>query len=136
MPSQNRKDPFHVNRDVARDNVRVVRKVRLPRGGQIYARTQYASADNSGGTVTVDMPYTGHLFLTVTGGSFVIINNPFVSGPGTSLPIVMSPAIRPISSLFPGQIFLPDDGGGLPIGTYEIIVGRATDARIPNNYSQ
>ena len=38
MSSQNRKDPFHVNRDVVRDNLSVTRKIRLPKRGEIRVR--------------------------------------------------------------------------------------------------
>ena len=135
MTGQNRKDPFHVNRDVVRDNVRVVRKLRLPRGAQIRARAQFASVNNYNPGSSVNMPYTGHLFLTVSGGgNSILINNPFVKS--SAIPVEVSPSVPGgISVTGPGQITLA--GAVAASGTpYEIVVGRATDARIPNVFSQ
>jgi hypothetical protein len=125
MSGQNRKDPFHVNRDVVRDNLTVVRKLRLPRGAQIRARRMYATADSSGGVATVSMPYTGHLNLTVTaGGNDIIVNNPFVT----------SQTYLSISSGSPGSVSYTNPGqftlSGLAAGNYVINVGRPTNPRV------
>lgn len=129
MSNQKRKDPFHVNRDTIRDNLTVVRKLRLPKGAQIRARTMYATADVTLGNATVNMPYTGNLNLTVIGGTLniIYINNPFYI-PGTT-PLYVGDAS--LDSISPGLIQISD----LPAGNYVISVGVQTDAR-DNGFSQ
>ncbi len=137
MTGQARKDPFHVNRDVVRDNLAIVRKLRLVRGAQIRARQQFATVDNGSSGASVEMPYTGTLCLTVdTGGNDIIINNPFVRfTPLPITPVVLNsaPGASTISVTSAGQITLT--GGGIGAGPYKIVVGTATDA-VNNNFSQ
>nr|QBK87727.1 MAG: hypothetical protein LCMAC202_00630 [Marseillevirus LCMAC202] len=130
MPHQFRKDPFHVNRDVVRDNLFVVRKLRLPRGAQIRAQQQFATAVNNSmasppPAAMVPMPYTGTLCLTVLGTNDVIINNPFVK---LTTPVVVNSPIGAgtASVTSPGQITLT---GIIAPAVYKIVVGVATDAR-------
>nr|QBK87728.1 MAG: hypothetical protein LCMAC202_00640 [Marseillevirus LCMAC202] len=131
MPHQFRKDPFHVNRDVVRDNLFVVRKLRLPRGAQIRARQQFATAENNPSEGVVPMPYTGTLCLTSLGTGNVLINNPFVK---LTTPVVLNsgPGAAVVAVTSPGQITL---SGNVQPGVYKIVVGVATDAR-NNNFSQ
>jgi len=146
MTGQRRKDPFHVNRDVVRDNLTVTRKVRLPRGAQIRAQCMFALADltsipTSPPSITnaaVNMPYTGTIKITVvepSGGDVVTLANPFITGAATQ-PIVLnsSPdATATLSESDPGQVVLNLTGG--VEGVYIISVGVQTDAR-NNNFSQ
>lgn len=88
MSAQNPVDPFHVARDVTRDNINVVRRQRLVNGGRIRAQTMYATAALSGlSTTIVNMPYEGNLNITVSGatnGDTIVVRNPFVTATTTS----------------------------------------------------
>ncbi len=143
MTGQRRKDPFHINRDVVRDNLTVTRKLRLPRGAQIRAQCMFALADLTGAitNAAVNMPYTGTIKITVvepTVGSppdTVTIANPFITGAATQ-PIVLNSgpdATATLSEPDPGQVVLNLTGG--VEGVYTISVGVQTDAR-NNNFSQ
>ena len=152
MSGQFRKDPFHINRDSVDDNHSVTRSLRLPRGSQIRVQRQDANVLNIINTA-VPMPFTGNLFLTISGtlggGAFtVFINNPFVrTTAGATLAQNIASNFAAFSSrtanstasitaVNPGQITLTlTNAVTNNNGLYVLSVGRRTDRR-NNGYSQ
>jgi len=142
MSGQYRKDPFHLNRDTVRDNLTVVRKLRLPRGAQIRARKQYATATIVANAATVNMPYTGNINITLVGGTVgdaITINNPFITG-NASQPIVLSGSSDPTAGVTfaaptPGQVVMTLTGTAGNGDVLTVSVGRQTDAT-NNNFAQ
>ena len=136
MSGQNRKDPFHVNRNVNRDNLNAVRNARLPRGAQSRSRAQYSTADFTGPEAPIIfMPYTGNIIIILTGEpddfDQLLINNPFITGLDDQ-PIVLSKSsgstIVTETARSPGLVVLelisPSNDDVLTVS-----VGRQTDPR-------
>lgn len=144
----NRKDPFHINRDVVRDNVTVTHKLRLTNEAEIRARKFYATANvNDDGVAAVNMPYSGNLYLTVNDSSpaaspppLIIVSNPFITGDTyTKLTVSSQPvgATAILTATSPGEAALLL-GGTTIGGEYVLSVGEQSKKVVPNpnNYSE
>lgn len=129
MSAQNPVDPFHVTRDVTRDNINVVRRQRLVNGGRIRAQTMYATAALAGlATTIVNMPYEGNLNITVTGATAndtIVVRNPFVVGNASNAVLTSEPsgAVTTITKAA-GQVEIALDTA--VNGTYVLSVGNQT----------
>ena len=135
MSGNSRRDPFSVRNERVRDNLTVVRKLRLPRNAQIRAQRTFAYVDASD-PQRISMPFVGNLHLTLdsvpgTAGS-ILIENPFIRNANTRF--VLNRQASPNASLVfvgPGLLSLENaDANGL----YVISVGQRNDRR-NNGYS-
>lgn len=142
----NRKDPFHINRDVVRDNVTVTRKLRLSNEAEIRARKFYATANvNDDGMAAINMPFAGNLYLTVNDTSpasspppMIIVSNPFITGETfTKLVVSSQPsgADASFTASSPGEAVLLL-GGTTIGGEYVLSVGEQTTKYVEDAFSQ
>lgn len=128
-------DPFHVSRDVTRDNMNVVRRNRVVNGGRIRAQTMYASVTAADSYSppdegVVEMPYEGNISITVTdnasptGSGDITVRNPFVTATTVSTITSAPSGSSATATSGVGQVVLAN----VIAGVYVLSVGNQTGA--------